>query len=375
MRSLAKLCPFSHTFLGTIEKGYPDLSESHLSAIRALFKTCMTYEEEPFKRFLAYEENALNAWVFNQDEALSKQLDVLKKQHQIYLDSAYAFDYYFLTKSLCILLRRKPFNYTQQEVNIFDQIEPLMRPYQKSLYRLVKSYYLVRQADLVSAVRLLEHSNDAYAHDLFKGIIYQTLSQFYMYTFYQNKAHDYQSLARQHYEQTNNYRRLQEAQLTIPLLNIKRTQTLETFDYSSLMHECHMMGFDHLKHHYEVIVAQTMITNQLFEEVTSWLGGLKETSIRLDFIQLYLAYLKQASIDTSYQTHISPLLRLAYLVFKNPSDEQTLKEFYEMTLTAYQRFENTIAYHMLMAYLSKHRRYKEALIFTEKRLEIIQEGL
>ena len=375
MRSVAKLCPFSHTFLGTIEKGYPDLSESHLSAIKALFKTRMTYEKAPFDRFLVHEENALNAWVFNQDDALLKQLDGLKRDHQLYLDSAYAFDYYFLTKSLCILLRRKPFNYTQQEINIFDQIEPLMRPYQKSLYQLVKSYYLVRQGDLVAAVRLLERSLEKDVHGLLNGIIYQTLSQFYMFTFYQNKAHDYQSLARQHYEQTNNYRRLQEAQLTIPLLNIKRTQTLETFDYSSLMHECHIMGFEHLRHHYEVIVAQTMIINHMYEEASAWLGALKETSIRLEFIELYLAYLQQRPLSSKNQKHLSPLIQFAYKAFKLPSDEPNLKRFYEMTLSAYQRFENTIAYHLLMAYLSKRRRYKEALILTEKRLEFILEGL
>ena len=375
MRSLAKSCPFSHTFLGTIEKGYPELNETHLLALKAIFKTCLTYDQAQFNRFLDYEEQAINAWVFNQEDALSDQLERLKHDHPLYLDSAYAFDYYFLTKSLCILLRRKPLNYTHQEVKVFDQIEPLMRPYQKSLYQLVKSYYFVRNGDLVSAVRLLERSLEKDVHALFKGVMSQTLGQFYLFTFYQNKANDYQSIARHHFEHTNNYRRLQEAQLTIPLLHIKKTQTLSSLDYLSIMRECDALGFDHLRHHYEVIVAQILISHQAYEEATSWLEALDETSIRLDFIQLYLTYLKQSSFDSKYQTHISPLVKDAYKAFSNPSNEQNLKQFYEITLTSYQRFENHIAYQMLMAYLSKHRRYKEALTITEKRLQVIQDGL
>ena len=375
LRSMAKFCPFSHTLLGTIEQGYPLLVEDHLEALKSFLKVSLTFEPEPYHRFLKLEESALNAFVFHQDETLEHQLEILKNAREEFLQSAYTFDYYFLLKSLGMLLHKTSYaHFTDQEIDVLDQIKPLMRPAQRHLFSLIKSRWHVNQKNIPKAIYELETNLPKDQERVLEGLFYRQLTQLYSLTFYLNKAEENNHKARLVFENTHNYRRLQESQLRFKLGRLLKHKDPQAYEFIELLEACAQQGFHNL--HVECLRIQTQLTiSQILDDFEEEEAQSKSwAAVKEEVLGFYQSYHTETS--SSVQGPFAPFHfyeeGLNALIFSD--DEVHLKTYYNVTLDAQLAFENSLAYTLYVRYLSKHRRYKECLRISEQRLKLIQEG-
>lgn len=375
LRSMALNCPFSHTLLGTIEQGYPLLLDNHLEALKSFFKMPMTYESVPFEQFIELEKSALNAFVFFQEETLLERLEFLKKAQEEYLHSAYAFDYYFLVKGLCMLLHRVQFaRFTGQEMTVLEQIEPLMRPYQKQLFSLIKSRTFLQKSKIKQAIYVLETDSFKDKDTLLEGIYYRQLSQLYTLTFFHNKAEESNLKAKSVFERTHNYRRLQESQLRFTFIQLVKRKDPLAYEFIELLETCAQQAFQNL--HIECLRVQTYI--KIISQIESFDVTSKHAhdweDIVSEIIHLYQAYTRDTNLSVQ-----GPFARIHFYeeglkALLSPQDEDALKTYYTLTLEANLAFENSLAYTLYVNYLSNKRRFKDCLLMSEKRLKLIQEG-
>lgn len=389
LRSLARQLGFSHAYLRQIEIGKANISQRSFDyLIRALGITPF-YDAFEEQAFYTVFENVTNDLLYLNIGPLNKIIETQKKKHQQHMQALWALDYFIM---MLLYDSMKPNIDVHELSKTYDnlmKVKSLLSQQQKLFLFIWGANIYYHANDSYGVIKILHEAIDLKLNHDFVALVYYLLGLAYGETFKLIRSNRYLDSAIQKFDQQNNDFRSSITKIyqTLNAVKIGRKEGIE-----QALHEAVAFSKQQDLKRFTTLIYRHLIVfytkHKNYTDVFRTLKYWSEDTIFSCFYEVYarLNVTKDKkeltsvinSCDTISDHHLQKnLIYLyglrflkAYIHNEEEKYDSLLKQFFLEAVKSESYFEIDIAYDYYSWFLQKERRYKEALMLSEKMIEI-----